>query len=257
MNNNDKVLLHDANFMATHPEFYDATTLDDPHRPLTLEEASQMLQSLDKMFRKHRMTAIVYRNKKEAILSRIVKPLGDGGNTNNNKTHRYTTRRQLRTLNNGGGGLPAPTTPTPTTTLPQKQYQNTRVLLQELDDFIVSDDDCSRLSSYCESDNESDINVITWEGEEEDDEEVDGSEEQQLIERIVDGVVQRLAEKQHADQPTPVNNAKEMTPDEHFKSVTVNFGASKRAANAAPVLNIDFYGVNGGGDTVNVPVEKF
>ena len=219
---------------------------------LSVQEASEQLQELDRQLRKRAITEIVYRNRKEKILASITR-------TNDTTQPRYTTRRQLRAL------APAPERPAKMTPvqsldplteknkLPQRQYQPTRLLMQELDDFIVSDDDESQLlSSYYDSGDETEEALISSD---------DGGKDDDDVDRLVEKVVQRINVSSVVAVTPPVapvikevpvlltdKEREEKERAEHFASVTVKFNPQYRPMfppKGPKTLEIDF-GTNKG-----------
>jgi hypothetical protein len=215
---------------------------------LSVQQASEQLQELDRQLMKRAITEIVYRNRKEKILASIVR---------SDTQPRYTTRRQLRALTperpqqqqQQQHQKPPGQSLDPLTEknkLPQRQYQPTRLLMQELDDFVVSDDNESQLSSFYDSDETVEALLSS-------DDEVDD------MDRLVEKVVQRINVSTTASvvAPPPVASAVKEVPKiltdeereekeraEHFASVTIKFNPEDRRPMFPPkgprTLEIDF-----------------
>jgi len=104
--------------------------------PLTLKEATSLLETLEKEKTQGRITGSVYERKRVRILARI-------NEQGPQQSHRYVTRRQIK------AAMPLPATPRPppldTGRVYQAQQAQKKLAREaskrDLNDFIVNDDD--------------------------------------------------------------------------------------------------------------------
>lgn len=182
--------------------------------PLTLTEASQLLQELDKQRKQGRITGIAYRNRRERLLSRIMEappqPL--------DKKHRYLTRRQLQLV------MPAPA-PRP----PPLEHGHAALDLyrkkaekEAMDEFIVHSSE--------EGDTDDDDISIYQEEEE---------KEKEFIEPMLEERREPVTTKQQTEETEAQREHREKMAQ--YESVKISFRPmfpEKRAK----VIDIDFVG---------------
>jgi hypothetical protein len=205
--------------------------------PLTLTEASALLQDLDRQRKQGRITGIAYRNRRERLLARITEAAPQPLAPRDTKQYRYLTRRQLQAV------MPAPAPRPPPlehgrAALDLYKKQQRRDEREAMDDFIVYSDD--------DVEGEDDDDISAYIEDEEDGVNESGAEKEfiepmmkERSEPVTTTATTKLADVQDTKETEAQREMREKLA--HFESVKVQYRPmfpDKRAK----VIDIDFVG---------------